>query len=214
MRDEIAAYAIGALGEREAATIERHLAECEECAAYARWLEPAVDQLPASVPQLEPPSELGKRLAETVRADAQRLRAGEGARGAARWRSWRGITWRPATALAALAVLALGAVGGWLMRDPGPDPETITASLERDRSTATLHVESAPKLADDDVYQVWVQRKGVMNPSSTFAVSEDGNGEAVIDESLRGAEAVLVTSEPNGGSTTPSSPPILRTPLE
>lgn len=214
MRDEIAAYALGALDQSATERLEEHLEGCEECAAYMRWLEPAVDQLPASVPQVEPPAPLGKRLSETVRADGERLRNGETSERGSRWRSWRGIAWRPATGLAAIAVLAVGAIAGWALHDPGPEPEAITASLNRDGDAATLHVEDAPQPAGDDVYQVWVQRDGGMSPSSTFDVSGDGSGEAVVDEPLEGAEAVLVTTEPLGGSEQPTSEPLLRTPLD
>jgi anti-sigma-K factor RskA len=224
MRDEIAAYALGALDEGAGAKLEEHLAECEECAAYLRWLQPAVDQLPASVPQLEPPPQLGRRLAETVRGEAQRLRAGEDEPGGSRWRSWRGIAWRPATALAALALLAVGAVGGWLASDSGSEAEVIVAeatggepvdaALHRGGAAATLQVDAVPPLGRDDVYQVWVQRNGELNPSSTFVLDDDGSGDAVVEEPLEGAEAVLVTAEPRGGSESPTSPPILRAPLD
>ena len=48
-RDDLAAYALGALEEPEAAELQRHLAECEACRIELRWLEPAVDMLPRSI---------------------------------------------------------------------------------------------------------------------------------------------------------------------
>ena len=53
--DDLAAYALGALTDREAVEIENHLAGCEACSERLRWLQPAVDLVPASVHQLEPP---------------------------------------------------------------------------------------------------------------------------------------------------------------
>ena len=47
LRDDLAAYALGALDEREAGAIEDHLDGCERCRERLRWLAPAVDLLPA-----------------------------------------------------------------------------------------------------------------------------------------------------------------------
>ena len=69
-RDDLAAYALGALDQPTAADLETHLAGCEACSEYLRWLEPAVDLLPASVEQVEPPASLKRNLMEAVRADA------------------------------------------------------------------------------------------------------------------------------------------------
>ena len=56
-RDELAAYALGALETTEKLEIERHLAGCEQCREYLQWLDPAVDLLPASVqPGPRPPA--------------------------------------------------------------------------------------------------------------------------------------------------------------
>ncbi len=69
-RDDLAAYALGALDQPTAADLEAHLAGCEACSEYLRWLEPAVDLLPASVEQVEPPASLKRNLMDAVRADA------------------------------------------------------------------------------------------------------------------------------------------------
>ena len=70
MRDDLAAYALGALDEREAGAIEDHLDGCERCRERLRWLAPAVDLLPASVEQRTPPPALRENLMATVRAEA------------------------------------------------------------------------------------------------------------------------------------------------
>ena len=47
-RDELAAYALGALEPSEVETLERHLSDCGECRDYLFWLDPAVGLLPRS----------------------------------------------------------------------------------------------------------------------------------------------------------------------
>ena len=70
-----------------------------------------------------------------------------------------------------------------------------------------------PATSGDDVYEVWVQRDGAMEPSSLFVPRRDGTAEAAVPESLDNADAVLVTREPRGGSRAPTSPPLLRADL-
>jgi Anti-sigma-K factor rskA len=63
------------------------------------------------------------------------------------------------------------------------------------------------------VYEVWVERDGALEPSSLFVPRRDGSAEAAVSASLDGAEAVLVTREPRGGSRQPTSRPLLRADL-
>ena len=58
LREDLAAYALGALEEPEAERLRAHLEGCEECRRQLRWLEPAVELLPRTVEQLEPPVRL------------------------------------------------------------------------------------------------------------------------------------------------------------
>ena len=55
---------------RRAAELERHLDGCESCTARLRWLEPAVDLLPASVPQADPAGLVARAPDRAVRAEA------------------------------------------------------------------------------------------------------------------------------------------------
>ena len=66
-----------------------------------------------------------------------------------------------------------------------------------------------PPLADDEVYEVWVQRAGVLEPRSIFVLDSDGTAEAAVPGPLEGASAVYVTREPRGGSRQPTSEPLL-----
>jgi hypothetical protein len=61
------------------------------------------------------------------------------------------------------------------------------------------------------VYQVWIKRPGrdPQPTSALWSVRRDGSAEVAVPGSLDGVEAVLVTSEPNGGSDVPSRAPVI-----
>jgi anti-sigma-K factor RskA len=230
MRDDLAAYALGSLPADAVAELERHLESCDLCAARLRWLRPAVDLLPASVEQLTPPPELRDRLLAEVRAEAERsasLASPAGAR-RRRWRWWPepGAILRPATAIAAALLVAVGGGVGYLLGDRTEEPETtvvearplaegveVSATLERTSAGVILHVDELPELERGEVYEVWIQRAGALEPSTLFVVDPEGTGTAAVPGPLEGAEAVLVTREPRRGSEQPTTPPLLEAPL-
>ena len=225
-RDDLAAYALGALEEPEAIELQGHLRDCEACRAQLRWLQTAVDLLPRSVEQLEPPARLRRRLAATVRAEARKgSRAGVVAAEPRRLREWGALLWRPATAVAAGVLIVAGAAAGYLLHDPGESTSVVTArplpsaparvagTLERQDGSAILTMSHLPALPPNDVYETWVQRDGTLQPSSLFVPRRDRTADAAVPGPLDNADAVLVTREPRGGSQQPTSPPLLRADL-
>ena len=62
---------------------------------------------------------------------------------------------------------------------------------------------------EGNVYEVWIQHDNQVTPSSLFTVDSDGKGAAAIPDDLEGADAVLVTREPEGGAKTPSEPSLV-----
>jgi anti-sigma-K factor RskA len=224
--DDLAAYALGVLEEPEATELGRHLADCEACRMELRWLQSAVDLLPGSVEQLEPPAGLGKRLMATVRAEARDAsRAGVETAEPRRWRDWGTLLWRPVTAVGAVALLIVGAVGGYLLHEPGDSsslvtarrssaaPQNLAGTLEREDGSAILTMSRLPALPPNAVYEVWVKRDGTLEPSSLFVPRRDRTAEAAVPGPLDDADAVLVTQEPRAGSQHPTSPPLLRADL-
>jgi anti-sigma-K factor RskA len=226
LRDDLAAYALGALDDREAERLRVHLESCEECQHQLRWLQEAVDLLPRTVEQLEPPPRLRDSLMETVRAEFRRAEGEPPRRVRARW--WSGLRlalWRPSTAVAAAATLVVGVVAGYLIHEPGGGSTStyearaihgsgVTGTLARDGGSGILRVQHMPALARDQVYEVWVQRDGNLEPSSLFVPRRDRSAEAAVPGHLDGAEAVLVTKEPRGGSKKPTSAPLLSVNLQ
>ena len=232
MRDDLAAYAIGALPADEAAELERHLADCEGCRARLRWLQPAVDMLPASVEQLTPPDKLREQLMAIVRAEAEAASETEAASRATapkrrRLGGWTGFIFRPATAVATVVLIVAGVAAGYALRGDGDEATTtvaarasspqfegrVSAELEREGDSGTLLVSEMPEINADEVYEVWVQREGAVEAANTFVLDRDGTAVAAVPGSLEGADAVLVTREPRPGSEQPTSPPVLEAPL-
>jgi len=226
--EEIAAYSLDALDENAAARVTDHVAGCEACAARLRWLQAAVDLLPASVPQHEAPPALRRRLMATVEAEsgtAAPSRSAADQRPSLRERfaaRLGGLGLRPALAGLAVALLVAGVVGYELRggADGNGDGHTVAATALKPYSGASgslvingdrgdLHVSGMPALKGGQVYQAWVATGNEIEPSSVFVLASDGTGEVSIPDGLSGADQVMVTREPAGGSTEPSTGPML-----
>jgi len=229
--DAAAAYLLHALEPAEAEAFERHLETCGTCRAEVEDLRVAADALPASPVQLVPPPELKDRIMAVVNAEAELLaaagpRADEVAPRRRRIAVLRPGWWslRPGLALAgAVAVLALGALAGILgsgaMRGDGA--RTVVAQtapagskvemIVRSDGHSTLVAKRLPSPGSGRVYQVWLLHGKTPRPTNAlFETRSDGSASVDVPGSMQHVDAVLVTSEPSGGSRTPSRGPILR----
>ena len=223
-RDELAAYALGALEPSEVETLERHLSDCGECRDYLFWLDPAVGLLPGSVEPSAAQAAEARLMAE-VNADIKAARRAERERDRADRGLW-GSIWRPVTAAAAAVVLIAGVIGGYVLRgDDAPERTLIEAealdgggarmvvTLEREDDRGILHVEELPALPENRVYQAWLQRDGVMEPSTTFVLDRDGSTDVAVEGDLGGTSGLFITREPEGGSDEPTPPVLMKAPL-
>lgn len=218
--DSLGAYVLGALPEDEAARLQDHLRGCRECRAQFEWLRVAADALPASVPAVEPPPELRSRVMETVRSEAELLRAaGEGAdRPPARHRTvrWPGLSLgllRPAAALAvAAAVIAVAVVvatgGSPLTRRIVVQTRGVgTASLIIRGTEARLLVQGFRRPPAGHVDELWVKHgRAAPEPAGTFVLR---SGTVQLERPVRPGDLVLVTVEPGGGTPAPTTEPFL-----
>jgi anti-sigma-K factor RskA len=233
-REEIGAYLLGALTDLERQAFEHHIANCAQCRDEVEQLRPAADALPRSVEQVEPPPGLKTSLMEVVEREARET-DGESAAAPARRRTplrerLRLPSLRPALAVGGLA-LVLGLAAGFGVAQLGGEDgaRTIAATVDESRlpmasgslqvegdgeNGAILRVNGMSELDEAQVYQAWVQRDGTVVPQPTFEVGTDGGGAVAVTDDLSGAQAVLVTREPRGGSRAPSEQPILSVPLE
>ena len=223
-QDEVGAYLLGALTDAERSAFEDHLAGCAECRQELERLRPAADVLPRSVEQVEPPASLKRSLMEVVESEA---RAG-GTAGPARrspGERLRGLL-RPVRPMVAAGALAAGLLIGFAVAQlgGGDDGRTVVASVRQSvlpdasghltvqgdgKDGAILEVRGMPSPGRGRVYQAWVQRDGMIEPQPTFEVGADGAGAVAVPEDVSGAQAVLLTREPRGGSRAPSEKPIL-----
>jgi anti-sigma-K factor RskA len=226
----IAAYMLGALEAGEAAELERHAEGCERCQAEIRWLTPAINALPESVQRLEPPRDLRERVMAEVRFDAapEDAPAAEPATGlfgrAAAWLRQLGsgpMGLRPvvgfATAVLVVAAVAGFAIGGGIGSDEGTQTSTVvageapgvTAKVVSDGGSGTLHLDNVKQLPSDRVLEAWVQRDGEVEPVEALFVP-DRKGKASTElPDMDGVEVVMVTTEPEGGSESPTSSPLI-----
>jgi anti-sigma-K factor RskA len=218
--DDLAAYALGALEPAEAAEFEGHLVDCERCRAELVRLTPAVEGLSTSVPRLEPPPGLRKRIMDVVEAEAavgtQVGSATASPRRSRRW-SW---AWRPAPIAALATAIAIAFIAGFGLRGGDDATRTVTAQALTDTAVSAalvehdgdwhLQVDKLPEPPADHVYEIWVQRGADVKPSSLFVLSRDGRAQVPLPETLREGDKVMVTVEPAGGSAKPSSDPLLQ----
>jgi anti-sigma-K factor RskA len=223
--DERAAYLLDALDDRERIEFETHLVGCDRCRAELRWLQPAVDVLPACVEQLEPPAELRNRILGAIEADAGPEAARRNSRPAPRQTFWSRISSRTAlTGLATVVALAIGIAGGYALSDDSDDSANVattipveptapairaTADIVQHNDTYTLDVSHMPELRSGDVYQVWMRNGKQLEPSTLFVLSRDGTAHIVLPSQTGAADEMLVTREPSGGSQEPTSAPLV-----
>jgi hypothetical protein len=224
-RVDAVAYALGALDEPEA--YREHLATCMTCQEDVAEMQAVVDTLPTTVPPVGAPRALVARVLATVRSEAELLNAAgpeadRPSRRANRWRS------RPMT-LAIAGAIATCAVAAAIVIDSGSSPHERVisaqiatsirgahASLYQIDNRSSLVVSGMPQPALGKIYEVWLNRGGAsLQPTDAlFSVTDRGSGSVAVPENLHGVKEVMVTSEPLGGSTRPTSPPLIRIVLQ
>ena len=75
--------------------------------------------------------------------------------------------------------------------------------------SAALIVEGMNALPANKVYELWYINDAGARPAGTFSVGPDGKMWQVLEGEMDHGDAVGVTVEPHGGSTTPSTDPVL-----
>ncbi|HEX3295140.1 MAG TPA: anti-sigma factor [Solirubrobacterales bacterium] len=218
-RDDLVAFALGALEPEEERVVEAHALRCARCTRELEALVPAVGVLGESVEQLEPPPELRERVLAEVRADVERSAAERRSPEPRRpRRGWRGLFARPAFAVGLAIVVA--AVGGYLIAGSnGGSPEQTTVpvvaqqgiggTLAVSENSSMLDLHGLGRLTGDEVYQVWVAEGQSVKPSSNFIPDANGRAMTAVDGHLSAGTRVMVTREPRPGSTTPTTPVLL-----
>jgi anti-sigma-K factor RskA len=225
--EELSAYLLGALEPAGAEVFERHLKGCERCQTELRWLVPALDALPETVERLEPPPQLRERLLAEVSEDARRAEDAPQRRGALAWlRSVTGPHWRPLAAGAAVLLIAAAVVGYEVGNNGGSgggvnattvqskEPSGIVAAVSMEGTEhGQLELSNVPSLPPDKVLEAWVERDGAVEAVPTLFVPDREGRAATTIGDMRGVSALMVTTEPPGGSAAPTSKPIVEVPI-
>jgi anti-sigma-K factor RskA len=215
-----AAYALGALEPAEADAFERHLQACPLCAEEVAAFEDVTDTLAMSPAQYPTPPGLRHRVMASVRSERRRRRAA-----ARRW-SCAPIAivsrWsRTHTALATATLVLVSAtivIAGLLPRGPS-QVRVIQAKVAGSGSAqvrladnrAELIVRDFQAPAAGDIYELWLKRPGrPPEPTRTlFSVTAQGAGDIAVPGTVSGADEILVTQEPAGGSLVRTHPPLI-----
>lgn len=209
---DAAAYVLGALEPHEAETFRLHLGSCAVCRAEVQSMREVADMLPMSVPQHQAPRELRRRVMDQVHAD-QRA-AAQSPRPVRRARPQR-TRWAP---IGGLAAAACAGVIGYAVANSGSAPATHVYAAQVGEATlrvtgdrAELVVQRLPQPGPSRIYEVWLKRgKGAPKPTKAlFGVTRTGQADVVIPGFSHRVTAVLVTAEPAGGSSVPTSSPVI-----
>jgi hypothetical protein len=224
-RVDAAPYVLGALEAPE--SYREHLATCAICQVEVDELQLVVDTLPATVPSVSTPKALRQRVLATASSEAELLNAAgpeadRPRRRANRWRS------RPMTLAIAGAIAVCAAVAAIVISSGSSPHERVIsaqiatsirgahAALYQIDNRSNLVVSGMPQPALGKIYEVWLNRGGA-SPQPTdalFSVTNRGNGSVSVPDNLHGVKEVMVTSEPLGGSTRPTSSPLIRIVLQ
>jgi len=210
-----APYVLGALTEAEHEAFLAHLSTCAVCREEVAALQMVAAALPAAAPQVPAPAKLKRRVMSEVRADARRA-AAERSRPPAARRALGPRRWRLAIvpATAALAVIALvttlalsGGSGTRVIRAEVSAPGA-SAAVRVSGSHAELTLAGMPQTAPGRVYELWVKRSRGPEPTDAlFTVTAHGQATVGVPGSVAGVKALMVTSEPLGGSRAPTTAP-------
>jgi anti-sigma-K factor RskA len=223
-RGQAAAYVLSALEQQEVERYRAHLDGCAACSADVARLQPVADSLATSVPHAVASKELRARVMASVRSEAELLHAaGAGADrpepARPRWRMRR-----PQLLVTAVA-MGVGLLIGVLVVGTGSQTPTThvtsaqlaslplgaKAVLRQTGSHAELVVSGVSQPPRGKIYELWLARSGAapQPTSALFGVTRAGDASVNVPGNLAGVRQVMVTAEPLGGSSHPTSSPII-----
>ena len=222
----VAPYVLGALPEDEIPIVRSHILTCEECMSEAEALSAIASELPSTVVAEEPPVGFAGRVFERLHQEAPSV---------AEPSRRRGRRFLPSLGVAALIALTAIFGGAWLdaRNDLREQDEVVRALLARDgmelagegaagkmvptEDGALFAATGLDAPADGRTYQLWVM-KGACGEDETgpceieSVATFDASGEPVLLEtskSIEGFEIAAVTIEPDGGSSQPTTKPVI-----
>ncbi|MDQ3630170.1 MAG: anti-sigma factor [Actinomycetota bacterium] len=223
-----AAWALGTLTSDEAQRFGAHLAVCATCQAEVASLREAAEAMADAAPPVAPPPQLGARLMAAIWKEAELFRA------AAAYephpvndsRPRRRLLRSTLLVVTAVSLIVAGTVLGGLLAEPedrrvesrvilgivtraAGAPDARAAILVRG-DEITLVLSDIDRPPNGRIYQAWLERPP-STPVPTGALFSVGvTGDTTISlPPLGDARRMIVTSEPPGGSTAPTLPPVV-----
>jgi anti-sigma-K factor RskA len=227
-------YVLDAVEPAERDRFEHHLRSCKACSHEVRGLAATATQLAMAAAMPPPP-----QLKQQVLAAATVTRQVPPAADHHRPRQARRLSWTPRLAVAAAAVslalaVALGAIGLHTRREldsaraqnqaiaavlAAPDAR-ITTQATTDGGTATVVVSRAeqkviftaaglPPLPASKVYELWLMGPPRIREAGLLPAPSAGKTAPLLASGLITGDKVGVTVEPAGGTSQPTTTPIL-----
>lgn len=223
----VAAYVLGAVPPDEVGLVRNHILTCDDCMAEADQHGAAMDSLALAVEPIPVPAGFSERVMAQIAPAPE----SETAVVTAPRRSWVPAWLRgPGLALAGgmAALMLLGVVGaGWIQaRQDLARTENVLSALVHGEGIqlrgdsgaaaelvpksrgAVMAVAGLPEAPGSHVYQLWYMEDGQPVSVGTFE-TRDGVVVMEVAESFDGYEDAAITVEPNGGSSQPTSDPVI-----
>jgi anti-sigma-K factor RskA len=222
------AYSLGALSEEERREVEDYLGEHPELRAEVDHLESVANLLALAPQEYEPSPKLRRDLLNSISSSSPGTTPT--ADPSTRQTGLRRL-FGPG-GLAAAAALALVTIGMFAWNASlQEENQTLQGELEGQQTyalqstgaaqemrgevvllgdeRAVLVAEDLPSPPEGETYQAWILREDVPEPAGLFEPNDTGAAAAPIEGSIEGANAVAVTVEPSGGSSSPTSDPLM-----
>ena len=233
-RENIPAYAIGALDAKDTHALEAHLKTCASCRAELAEYRSLSDSLLTAVPPKQPPAALRKRLQSQL-PSAQKTKP----------QQWNWSFSQLALGISLILLLAMNLYSILQMRTMQleqtrlnsqyrtsqivlsmlayPNTERVIINsdkvvgslvLDKDRDIVAIIIWNMPELPEDETYQVWLRDAqgerisgGIFTPEPDEAYTTKI---VFLKQSLSDFAGIGVTVEPAGGSDAPTGERIFR----
>jgi len=236
-REDIPAYALGALDVDETAALEAHLRTCDSCPQELAAYRAVSDSLLLALPPLQPPAALRRRLQGRLSGTptTQRPRP-----------AWSLSFGKMALGLAVVLLLAINLFSVFqvqaLQRQQAqaaqqvqtgqaalamlayPDTKSLPIStttgisgtllLDKEHNAALIVLWNLPPLPENQAYQAWLVDPAGDRTSAGLFRPQPGEALTIqailVNQSLSGFKGLGVTIEPAAGSPAPTGPRIFK----
>ena len=223
------AYALGALSEQERREVEGYLGEHPELHAEVDDLESTANLLALAPQEHEPSPKLRRDLLNSISSSSPgaTLAAAPSPRqtGLRRLFGPGGLAAAAALALVTIGMFAWnaslqeenqtlqgkleGQQKSYALQSTGEAQEVRGEVVRLGDERAVLVADDLPSAPEGKTYEAWILREDVPEPAGLFEPNDTGAAAAPLEGSIEGADAVAVTVEPSGGSSSPTSDPLM-----